>query len=288
MSSGGCGGCADRERVLATEQRRRTRALYRILAALGLSAAALVGLLTVLATGGNTQLEGLFGGMVLMGPAFALVTWTKQSPRASRVDEEERHPKGAGVFEKAPVPTRRGLLVGGGAALAALVAGGVVTRGSAAEQALRQTSWRSGTRLVTSEGGPISVEDMTIGGLQTVWPEDAVGRADSQAVLIRLEEGRLRVRPGREDWSPEGYVAYSKLCTHMGCPVGLYQQDPDVLLCPCHQASFDILDGGRAVHGPASRALPQLPLFVGDDGYLRAGGDFPEPVGAGFWRRPRS
>jgi ubiquinol-cytochrome c reductase iron-sulfur subunit len=105
-------------------------------------------------------------------------------------------------------------------------------------------------------------------------------------VLIR-PSGTLRPRPGREGWTPDGLVAYSKLCTHVGCPVGLYQAQEHLLLCPCHQSTFDVLDGARPVFGPATRSLPQLPLEVDEEGYLYAGGDFSGPTGAGFWDRDR-
>ena len=86
----------------------------------------------------------------------------------------------------------------------------------------------------------------------------------------RRPKKAVTTRPGRETWAPEGYVAYSKVCTHAGCPVGLYQQDIQRLLCPCHQSTFEVLDGARPVFGPATRSLPQLPLMVDDDGQLRA------------------
>jgi len=82
-------------------------------------------------------------------------------------------------------------------------------------------------------------------------------------------------------------VAYSKLCTHTGCPVGLYEAEDHLLLCPCHQSTFEVLAGARPVFGPATRALPQLPLGVDDEGFLVATGDFEGPVSAGFWDRDR-
>jgi len=82
-----------------------------------------------------------------------------------------------------------------------------------------------------------------------------------------------------------GYVAFSKVCTHAGCPVGLYRSTNHELLCPCHQSTFDVLDGCRPVFGPAARSLPQLPLAVNTDGYLIAQSDFTEPVGPGYWNR---
>jgi ubiquinol-cytochrome c reductase iron-sulfur subunit len=118
-----------------------------------------------------------------------------------------------------------------------------------------------------------------------VFPEGSPGSADGQAVLIRVAPGLLHPKPGREDWSPGGLVAYSKICTHAGCPVGLYQADSHQLLCPCHQSTFDVLRHAIPQIGPAAAPLPQLPLAIDADGYVVARGDFSEPVGPSFWRR---
>ncbi len=90
-----------------------------------------------------------------------------------------------------------------------------------------------------------------------------------------------------EDGIIDGLVAYSKLCTHVGCPVGLYQADSHLLLCPCHQSTFDVLDGAKPVFGPATRPLPQLPIGVDDEGYVVSQGDFAAPPGPGFWDRDK-
>jgi ubiquinol-cytochrome c reductase iron-sulfur subunit len=132
----------------------------------------------------------------------------------------------------------------------------------------------------------VTAGDLRVGGVLTVFPEGHPQAADSQAILIRMEPGQLVVQPGREAWSPDGYVAYSKVCTHAGCPVGLYEQATGQLFCPCHQSVFDAKDGARPTAGPATRPLPQLPLAIDPQGFLTAGGEFPEPVGPGFWNLP--
>jgi ubiquinol-cytochrome c reductase iron-sulfur subunit len=129
----------------------------------------------------------------------------------------------------------------------------------------------------------VNVDGLETGGVLTVFPEGAVDAADSQTVLIRVDLLDFSPLPGREDWSPDGYLAYSKICTHAGCPVGLYEAQTQQLFCPCHQSVFDAVDGAKPVSGPASRPLPQLPLEVGDDGYLRSQSDYTEPVGPAFW-----
>ena len=91
--------------------------------------------------------------------------------------------------------------------------------------------------------------------------------------------------PGREDWTPDGYVAYSKVCTHLGCPVGLYEQELELLVCPCHQSMFNVRNGAVPQFGPAPRPLPQMHLGYNDQGYLIAKAPYDQPVGPGFWER---
>jgi ubiquinol-cytochrome c reductase iron-sulfur subunit len=130
----------------------------------------------------------------------------------------------------------------------------------------------------------VQPSDLAVGGLLTVFPEGAVGDAASQTVLVHVSDQPVVTHPGREDWSPDGFLAFSKVCTHAGCPVGLYEQRTKQLLCPCHQTLFDVVRGCTVVFGPAPRALPQLPLAL-RDGYLVAQGDYLEPIGPSFWNR---
>jgi ubiquinol-cytochrome c reductase iron-sulfur subunit len=102
---------------------------------------------------------------------------------------------------------------------------------------------------------------------------------------VRLDPADLKESEERKTWSYDGIVAYSKICTHVGCPVALYEQLTHNLLCPCHQSTFDVTDACKVVFGPASRPLPQLPIAVDAEGYLIAQSDFTEPVGPSFWER---
>ncbi|GAB3081345.1 ubiquinol-cytochrome c reductase iron-sulfur subunit [Corynebacterium aquatimens] len=107
-------------------------------------------------------------------------------------------------------------------------------------------------------------------------------------MLIRLrsqDAARATERQGQEDFHYGDFYAYSKICTHIGCPTSLYEAQTNRILCPCHQSQFDALAYGRPVFGPAARALPQLPITVDEEGYLIAKGDFIEPVGPAFWER---
>jgi ubiquinol-cytochrome c reductase iron-sulfur subunit len=155
------------------------------------------------------------------------------------------------------------------------------------ERLLRQTAWKKGIRLVRKNGTPVRMGDLQIGALETVYPGIPGGdrMADTPTMLIRMQPEQLTPRRGREDWSVEGHIAYSVICTHLGCPVKLYEQQTHHLFCPCHQSTFDASNGAEVVFGPAARSLPQLPIAVDDEGYFVAQGDFPEPVGPSFWER---
>jgi ubiquinol-cytochrome c reductase iron-sulfur subunit len=107
-------------------------------------------------------------------------------------------------------------------------------------------------------------------------------KAKAAVLLVRVDPSELK---SGQEWSYQGIVAFSKICTHVGCPVALYEQHTHHLLCPCHQSTFDLTDSCKVVFGPASRPLPQLPIKVDEEGFLYAAEDFQEPVGPSFWDR---
>ncbi|MCO5294034.1 MAG: Rieske 2Fe-2S domain-containing protein [Homoserinimonas sp.] len=158
---------------------------------------------------------------------------------------------------------------------------------------LNKTMWAKGVRLSRDpDGTPIKASDVTIGSVFHVIPDnlgDAESRLDEKAkaavILMRLDPQDLHVSEERKDWNYQGIVAYSKICTHVGCPVALAEQHTHHLLCPCHQSQFDISHEAKVIFGPAKRPLPQLPITVDDEGYLIAQSDFTEPVGPSFWER---
>ena len=157
---------------------------------------------------------------------------------------------------------------------------------------LSTTMWKKGTRLVRDPlYTPIKASDVTIGSVFHVMPEgidkqpDVLEQKAKAAVLLmRLNPEDLKVKKAR-DWGYEGIVAYSKICTHVGCPVGLYEQQTHHLLCPCHQSTFDVTEDCKVIFGPAHRPLPQLAITVDADGYLVARHGFTEAVGPSFWER---
>jgi ubiquinol-cytochrome c reductase iron-sulfur subunit len=162
------------------------------------------------------------------------------------------------------------------------------------KDSLRHTMWKKGTRLAMDPTGtPIKASDVTLGSIFHVIPEGLEDlehhkleeKAKAAVILVRLNPEDLIEADDRKSWSYEGIVAYSKICTHVGCPVALYEQQTHHLLCPCHQSTFDVTEHCKVIFGPASRPLPQLPITVDAEGYLVAQSDFTEPVGPSFWER---
>jgi len=153
------------------------------------------------------------------------------------------------------------------------------------------STWHKDSYLVRIDGTRVHMDAVEYGGMLTVFPEGDAGGALSQTMLIRqlppAGEVNIVTKPGRETWGPLGYLAFSKVCTHAGCPVGLYQEVTHQLLCPCHQSLFDVGPGKDAipVFGPAPRPLPQLPIYIDSAGYLRAQAPYDQPVGPSFWWR---
>ena len=252
--------------------------------------------------GGQVQLEGIFLALALGGIGAGIVVWAKAfmpdeevtEERESVASSEEEVAAFTSTFEKGEASVRRRRV------LAGIAGGAIVALGQALLFPLRSLGPRPGrdlkhtpygdgpARVVREDGTPLRADDMPVDGLVTVWPEGHTEAGDAPTLLIRTRSGRdFEPREGREAWTVDGIVAYSKLCTHTGCPVGLYQAEEGLLLCPCHQSTFDVYDGARPVFGPAARSLPQLPLAVDDEGFLIATGDFSDPVGPGFWDRGR-
>jgi ubiquinol-cytochrome c reductase iron-sulfur subunit len=262
-----------------------------------ISAGCLLALAVVYAIGGQPQAEGALLGAGLLALGAGLVLWAhwlmprgpfvqerhelaSPEPQLEAFEETLEHPGGM---------TRRRLLIGGllGAlgALAAALVFPIRSLGPNPGSALRRTAWRRGVRAITDQGKPVLAADVPLDGLVTIFPAGHPDSADGQVVLIRVRPERLELPADRADWAPDGLIAYSKVCTHAGCPVGLFEPRSAQLLCPCHQSAFDVLNGAEPVFGPAARALPQLPIAIDDEGYVVAQSDFHEPVGPSFWTR---
>jgi ubiquinol-cytochrome c reductase iron-sulfur subunit len=252
----------------------------------------------------DTQLLGLGIGMALLFCAGAAIVAGKSVvPQEER--EEERpgfaYPGGGNrdaaselsdtVLSAGEGISRRRLLgVAAGAAGTALGVAVVVplaSLGPSVGDRLRASPWRAGVRLVDEHGSLVPASDLATGSFLTAFadgadPEDLA----SSVVVVRVNPDDLELPADRADWAPSGIIAFSKICTHAGCAVNLFrtplyppQQPGPALVCPCHYSTFDVLEAGKVVFGPAGRPLPQLPLSVDRAGHLVAAGPLSGNVG---------
>ena len=158
---------------------------------------------------------------------------------------------------------------------------------------LEKTTWKSGTYLVTDPGNRrIKASDLEVGAVAQVLPEieDPEHRklsdiAKDAVLLIRLRPQEFNLEADKLAMTHDGIIAFSKICSHMGCAVALYEQQTKHLLCPCHQSTFDVTRAAKVIFGPSARPLPQLDITIDDEGYLVARQPFSEPVGPSFWER---
>jgi ubiquinol-cytochrome c reductase iron-sulfur subunit len=252
----------------------------------------------------------LGAGMFALG--FGVTAWGKYlMPQGPFVEErhtlakspEERDALSAALVERTAVVIKRRKMLGGllasGAGIMGIVLAFPLLRslGPLPKDTFDESDWKAGTVLVDSNGQPVRRETLVAGGIMTVYPRNQVrivdgqvtftdqGLATDQTILIRLPGGAFTTMPGRENWTPDGYVAYSKVCTHLGCPVGLYERELELLVCPCHQSIFNVRNGAVPQFGPAPRPLPQLALGYNDQGYLIATAPYDQALGPGFFER---
>ncbi|HTV10426.1 MAG TPA: Rieske 2Fe-2S domain-containing protein [Acidimicrobiales bacterium] len=263
-----------------------------------------IGLMVIYWTGGQAQLEGLCFALALGCLATGMVIWARlllpgQDITASRGHHTSELEERAAVVESLSrgtdaVLTRRGFLlkkvlapVGGIFGVALLWP--LASLGARPDRALYHTDWYSGALLVDQDGRPVSVSDVMVDGILTVFPQGFTDSANAPAVLINVGGDQIQPREGQATFEvisgANGLVCFSKICTHAGCAVSLFNVLSMQLICPCHQSTFNILQDAKPVFGPAPRPLPQLPLGVRPDGLLFARSDFIEPVGPGFWNR---
>ncbi|MFC0624421.1 cytochrome bc1 complex Rieske iron-sulfur subunit [Kribbella deserti] len=261
----------------------------------------------------NNLVLGLTLGLALFLIGVGAIQWAKKLMVDNEI-VEMRHPASSSDEDKAAVIeafqtgtaesgfTRRKLirrsLIGAMAALGLPAIVLLRDLGPLPGRKLYTTIWADGIRVVNDVTlRPIKPSDLVVGqlvnaapaNLQEIQEESAVeyqnAKAKAAVILVRIEPEKIRVPAGRENWGIDGILCYSKICTHVGCPISLYEQQTHHVLCPCHQSTFDLADAAKVVFGPAARPLPQLPLRVDADGYLVAQSDFTEPVGPSFFER---
>ncbi len=268
-----------------------------------LSAAAFMAVYALDRIPDQTQYLGLTLGGAFAFLAAALIVGAHHLVVTEELEEEYGEPQPEEAARVAQVVTesgsrlrrRRLLAAAAGTATAALGLAALVpaiSLGPVFDLApFTRAPWRRGRRLVDQNGRPIAAAAVHPAELFTAYPEHAdPEELGSPVVLVRLEPDQLHLPQGRSGWAADGIVAYSKICTHAGCAIGLYRtplfppvDEPPGLVCPCHYSTFDPETGGTVVFGPAGRALPQLPLMIDRRGHLRAAGTFSGPIGPSWW-----
>ena len=268
--------------------------------------------------GASNVTLGLTLGLALLFIGIGVIQWSRKLMNDAEI-VEMRHPvrssdadreetlaalkAGADDSGIARRPLIRNSLLG---AMGALLLPAVVSLrdlGPLPGNALYHTVWEEGMRVVNDVSGtPIKPEWVRVGQLVNAEPEifyngepygeetitgheQLVEKTKAAIIVVRMQPEDITPAEGRENWGVDGILAYSKICTHVGCPISLWEQQTHHLLCPCHQSTFDLADNGKVIFGPAARALPQLPIAVDEEGYLIATSDFKEPVGPSFWER---
>ena len=261
------------------------------------------------------SLLGLTGGLATLLIGLACVHWAKtimgdeeiaedrHSAASSTEDREVFAREFAKGAEQAGLGRRK--LIGGalGGALGLIAVPAVVLfadmgpwpTAAVRKETIERTIWAEGIKLVNDiTQRPLKASDIEIGQLVNAQPanlwdyhgtEFQVEKAKASIIIVRMDPDRIKIPESRQDWQVGGILCYSKICTHVGCPISLWEQQTHHLLCPCHQSTFDLGNSGVVVFGPAARALPQLPITVDADGYLVARSDFTVPVGPSFFER---
>jgi len=283
------------------EHPSRQRGTTIVVSFLTLAILAGAGFVAVYWNGANTQLLGGCLALMFLGLGFALVFWAHklmlhQEATAPRDPLPSAAQDRQAVFEDfypgEPRIQRRSIVTWMSAAVLGALGAAVISSlrsfygHSALKVELTSPIWKRGQQLVTDTGEKVTVNTLQTRSAVIVFPEDRIGDVRAQAVLLRVPENSLHLPWNRSDWAPQGYVAYSRVCTHAGCPVGEFESNVGILLCPCHQSTFDVLNGAMPTSGPAARPLPQLPLYIDDHGNVRAAGDFSAPPGPGYWSIP--
>jgi ubiquinol-cytochrome c reductase iron-sulfur subunit len=273
---------------------------------------------TFLGLGASTVSLGLALGGALLFIGIGIIQWARKLMGDHEISEL-RHPAASSADDRAATlealalggeesgigrrPLVRNTLIGSVALLGLPAVVLLRDLGPAPEDKLAHTIWEKGMRVVRDVvGTPIKASELEIGDLVNAAPEALfpteengypeiegvplqVEKAKGAVIVVKMEPGDITPAKGRENWTVNGIICYSKICTHVGCPISLYERTTHHVLCPCHQSTFDLADAAKVVFGPAHRPLPQLPLAVDEEGYLIAQSDFTEPIGASYWER---
>jgi ubiquinol-cytochrome c reductase iron-sulfur subunit len=282
------------------DPRGARRAEIRIAFCWTLTVLAAIGLAWVYVAGGNTPVEGALWSMAFLGLGVGFILWGRDLLPGHEVTASRGHHDvcaeqdriavaeslSRGVEPMARRPFLYKMLGAVGAIFGLAAVFPLASLGPRPHDNLYKTGWGKGTRALTVDGNPVKPGDIPVNGILTVFPEGNTDNALSSTLLINIgDPSTFEIPPARVGWNIGGLVAFSKICTHAGCPVALYNVLTHQLVCPCHQSTFDVLKDCKPVFGPAPRSLPQLAITTDSSGHVVAQHGYLEPVGPGFWNR---
>jgi ubiquinol-cytochrome c reductase iron-sulfur subunit len=279
------------------------RAELRIAALWMLTMLSGIGLAVTYSVGGQPQVEGCLLALGFGCLGTGMVLWARdllpghevtasrghhsQSPESARIAVTQSLGRALEPMARRPFLGKVLLAVGGVFGIGVLFP--LASLGPRVHNDLAKTGWGVNTRLLNEDGVPVKPADVEADGILTVFPEGNPGEAQSSSLLINVGPAAFEIPKEREGWSIQTdgntLVCFSKICTHAGCPVSLYNVVSHQLVCPCHQSTFDVLSDCKPVFGPAPRSLPQLALAVDPEGYLVSQKGYDQPVGPGYWNR---
>jgi len=281
------------------DPRGARRAEIRVALCWTVTVLASIGLMVVYVEGANTQAAGVCWGLAFAGLGLGLLLWARdllpnQEITASRGNHAVSHEEdrlavaesmGRGLEPMARRPFLYKTMGAVGAIFGLATLFPLASLGPRAGDNLKHTKWGPGVRAVNQDGQPIKPGDIAVNGILTIFPEGNIDDALSSALIMNIGDNTLKVPASRAGWSIGSVVAFSKICTHAGCPASLYNVQSHQLVCPCHQSTFNVLEGCKPVFGPAPLSLPQLPITTNADGYVVSQSDYQQPVGPGYWNQ---
>jgi ubiquinol-cytochrome c reductase iron-sulfur subunit len=281
------------------DPRGARRAELRVAACFLVTLIASIGLAADYVLGAQTQIQGICWALAFLGIGVGFIVWARDlmpgneviasrghhatSSEADRRAVAEALSRGVEPMARRPFLVKLLGAVGGVFGLAALFP--LASLGPRPHKSLYDTGWGRLTRAVREDGTPVRPEDINPNGILTVFPEGAMDNALAATLLLNVGDEPFEIPPERVGWNIGSLLAFSKICTHAGCPVGLYNIETHQLVCPCHQSTFDVLEDCKPVFGPAPRSLPQLAITVDAEGYIVSQFNYTQAVGPGFWNR---
>lgn len=133
-----------------------------------------------------------------------------------------------------------------------------------------------------SMGASIQSSSMKIGEAVLAYPVGKSSNPANLVQLIRIEEKEFKP-PTDISLTDQGFVAYSAICTHLGCTVSWMRNEKAPAAsyseCFCHNSIFDPSQGAKVMGGPAPVPLAQIGVKVKNDGTLIFTSGFRGPIG---------